>query len=506
VEPDPRNFLRNERSHGPYLVPRGFPVLRRAGKIDRTATATGTSRVTSTTSAFLRPQSVALVGAGDRLTSSGGAVLRNLLRSGFRGRIVPVNPKGGALLGLPVARSLTDVSPPCELVVIVVRADSVLDVAREAAASGHRNLLILPGGFAESGVEGKARDRELRALAQQHGLTIGGPNCAGSINLLDASTPFAATFLRDMPRGGGVALVSQSGAIAEEVIASSHSLGIPLGAVVSVGNAVHLGLTEYLDQLGADPACRAILLYAESFGDMDRFREVARLVSKRKPVVALAGGRTQEGRDAALRHTGSESLTDGQAERFCVESGMVRATSLRRLMLAGKAFGAHPRGIGRRVLVLSNSGGPGVLCTDQSTLEGLELPALPAALRARLTGFLPLEASVANPLDLLADAREDRFGDTLAAALEHGGIFDAILIIHVVPFMVDGGAVVARLADLCRDARLPILHSMMGTLEHKGEWSAAMEAAGVPMFDDVEDMAQAAGLLARYRALHASAG
>ena len=454
-----------------------------------------------TPSAFLRPQSVALVGAGDRLTSSGGAVLRNLMRSGFQGRIVPVNPKGGELFGLPVVRSLVDVTSPCELTVIVVRPDSILDVVREAAVSGHRSLLILPGGFAESGDDGKARDRELRALAQRHGLTIGGPNCAGIINLLDAQAPFAATFLRDMPRGGGVALVSQSGAIAEEVIASSHSLGIPLGAVISVGNAMHLGLAEYLDQLGADTACHAILLYAESFGDVDRFREVARRVSAQKPVVALVGGRTQPGRGAAFRHTGSDALTDEQAEAFCLECGMVRATSLRRLMLAGKAFGAHPGGIGQRVLVLSNSGGPGVLCTDQSALEGLELPALPAALETRLRGFLPPEAAVANPLDLLADARDDRFGDTLTAALEDGTSFDAILIVNVVPFMVDGGAVVTRLADLCRGARLPILHSMMGTLEHKAQWMAAMEGAGVPMFDNVEDMAEAAGLLARYRAL-----
>jgi len=461
--------------------------------------------VTATTSAFLRPQSVALVGAGDRLTSSGGAVLRNLLRSGFRGRIVPVNPRGGDLLGLPVTRSLAEVSPPCELAVIVVRADSILEVVREAAASGHRNLLILPGGFAESGAEGRTRDRELRLFAQQHQLTIGGPNCAGNINLLEASSPFAATFLRDMPRGGGVALISQSGAIAEEVIASSHSLGIPLGAVISVGNAMHLGLAEYLDQLRADVACRAILLYAESFGDMDRFREAARRASEHKPVVALAGGRTLAGRNAALRHTGSDALTEEQAERFCSESGMVRVTSLRRLMLAGKAFAAYPRGIGRRVLVLSNSGGPGVLCADQSALEGLELPDLPAGLQTRLHGSLPLEASIANPIDLLADARADRFGDTLSAALENGAAFDAILIIHVVPFMVDGGAVVARLAQLCSSASVPILHSMMGTLEHKAEWSSAMEAAGVPMFHDVEDMAQAAGLLARYRALYPDA-
>jgi len=189
----------------------------------------------SSASVFLSPDSIAIVGAGDRPTSSGGAVLRNLLKSGYRGRIVPVNPKGGELLGLQVAASLKEVSPACELAVIVVRPDGVLDVVREAAATGHRNLLILPGGFAEAGEEGKARDRELRALADEHGLNIAGPNCAGTIDLLDEQRPFAATFFRDLPRAGGVALISQSGAIAEEVVASSHTLGIPLGAMVSVG-------------------------------------------------------------------------------------------------------------------------------------------------------------------------------------------------------------------------------------------------------------------------------
>ena len=451
---------------------------------------------------FLRPRSVAVVGAGDRLTSSGGAVLRNLVRSGFRGRVVPVNPKGGELLGLPVARSLLEVTPACELAVIVVRPDAILEVVREAAATGHRNLLVLPGGFAESADEGKARDRELQALALEHGLTIGGPNCAGIINLTDVQAPFAATFLRDLPRGGGVALVSQSGAIAEEVIAASHAMGIAIGALVSVGNAMHLGLAEYLEELGSDPACRAVLLYAESFGDAERFRELARRVCSHKPVAVLIGGRTQPGRSAVFRHTGSDAMSDEQSEAFCRDSGMVRVTSLRRLMLAGKAFSAYPQGIGSRVLLLSNSGGPGVLCTDQCALEGLTLPELPAAYAQRLRAFLPPEAAVANPLDLLADAREERFGDTLSAALTEGaGAFDAILLVHVVPFMVDATPVVERLAQLCRAARLPILHSMMGTLEHKAEWAATMESAGVPFFDNVEDMAEAAGLLARYRSL-----
>ena len=375
---------------------------------------------TRSLSAFLRPASVAVVGAGDRPTSSGGAVLRNLLKSGYRGRIVPVNPKGGELLGLPVVpHRCPRSSPACELAVVVVRPDLILDVVREAAASGHRNLLVLPGGFAEGGEEGQARDRALRELAQAHGLTIAGPNCAGLIDLLDRANPCASTFFRDMPRGGGVALISQSGAIAEEVIGSSHSLGIPVGAIVSVGNAMQLGLAEYVEHFGADPACRAILLYVESFGDAQRFQALARGVTARKPIVTLIGGRTAPGREAAFRHTGSRAMADDEADAFCADSGMVRVKSLRALMLAGKAFGLHPGGIGPRVLLLSNSGGPGVLATDRCAELGLELP---RASRRRSPSAcapcIPPEAVVANPLDLLADAREDRFGDTLEAVLQ----------------------------------------------------------------------------------------
>ena len=447
---------------------------------------------------FLLPGSVAVVGAGDRPSSSGGAVLRNLIRSGYAGRIVPVNPKGGELLGLPVARTLAQVDPPCELAVIVVRPDLILDVVAEAAASGHRNLLVLPGGFAEGGEEGQARDRALRDLCEAHGLRVAGPNCAGLINLLDAAQPCAVTFYRDLPRGGSVGLISQSGAIAEEAIAASHRMGIPLGAVVSVGNAMQLGLVEYLEQLGEDPACRVILLYAETVGADSRLRDVARAVCARKPIVALIGGRTAAGREAAYRHTGSSAPSDAQAAAFCRDAGVVRVSSLRAMLRAGKALAAHPHGIGERVLLLSNSGGPGVLCADRCVEEGLELPGLPAALAGRLRGLYPSEAVVANPLDLLADAREDRFGDTLQAALEHAaGSFDAILMIHVVPFMVDADAVVDRLAEIARGSTVPLLHAMMGTLERREAWMRRMEDAGVPMFDDVEDMAAAAGLLAR---------
>jgi len=455
---------------------------------------------------FLNPASIAVVGAGERATSSGGAVLRNLQRSGFRGRIVPVNPKGGDILGMKAATSLRELDQPVDLVTILVKPDSIVQVVDEAAQSGHRNILVLPGGFAEAGEAGRVRDAQLRQLAEERKLVIGGPNCAGVINLLDTAAPFAATFFRDMPRGGGVALVSQSGAIIEEAIDASHRLGIPLGAVVSVGNSMHLGVIEYMERFGQDPHCKALLLYVESLQDAQRFATAAREVTRQKPVVALIGGRSPAGRDAAFRHTGSRPADDAVMEEFCRSTGIVRVKSLRRLLLAGKVFGAFPQGIGPRVLVLSNSGGPGVLAADQASDEGLVLPPLPAAMAERLRAALPSEASVANPIDLLADARDDRFVAALESAIEFGDeTFDAVLMIHIIPFMVDADPIVAALGALSGRSKVPVLHSMMGTLDRRADWFAQLEKAGLPVFSDTEEMCAAAGLLARHRELNRAA-
>ena len=458
---------------------------------------------------FFAPRSVAVVGAGERPSSSGGAVLRNLRISGFAGEIVPVNPKGGTMFGLAARRSLRELNEPADLAVIVIRPDLILDAVREAAATGHRHLVILPGGFAEAGEVGQTRDRKLRELIAAHDLTVVGPNCAGIIHL-PRDARFAATFLRDMPPGpnamGAVAFITQSGALGEEAIAASHRLAIPLGSVVSVGNATQLGVTDYLEYLGADPGISAILLYIESIDHLDRFRRAARQVAAEKPLIAVIGGRTEAGARAAAAHTGAAAQDDRAMDALAADCGMLRVDSLRRLLLAAKGFGAFPRGFGRRVLVLSNSGGPGVLCADRAAAEGLDLVPLPPAMAAALRAALPGEASVANPLDLLADAREDRFGLTLETAVAAGaGAFDAILGIHVVPFMVDAGPVIERLAALAPQIPIPFLHSMMGTLPAQAEWFAAMEAAGVPMFNDVEAMAECAGLLARYPALRARA-
>jgi len=462
-------------------------------------------------SPFFAPRSIAVVGAGERATSSGGAIMQMLRQAGYGGRVVPVNPKGGTIFGYESVTSIAAIDPPVDLAVIVIRPDAILEAVGEAASRGIRNLLILPGGFAEAGTAGVARNDALLKLAAERGLTVAGPNCAGIVHL-DPGWRFAATFLRDLPPGAivgggqGLAFISQSGALAEEIIDKANARGLPLISVVSVGNAVHLGVEDYLAWLGDRPEIGAALLYVESIEDHERFRTVARRVAATKPVIALFGGRTAVGGKAASAHTGAVVNDDDAIDAFCASCGILRVESLRRLLVAAKAFGRFPQGLGRRALILSNSGGPGVLCADRAALEGLELGALPPAMAAVLRQQIPAEASVANPVDLLADAREDRFGLALEATLDHAAeAYDVVLMIHVVPFMVDAQPVIGRLAALAAGARLPILHSMMGTLPDKADWFATMERAGVPMFNDVEEMAEAAGLLAGYPKLRESA-
>ncbi len=460
---------------------------------------------------FFAPRSIAVIGAGERTTSSGGAVMQMLRKAGYGGAVVPVNPKGGTIFGYESVTSIGAIPSAVDLAVIVIRPDAILDAVREAADRGIRNLLILPGGFAEAGPTGVARNEALLKLAAERGLTVAGPNCAGIVHL-DPAWRFAATFLRDLPPGAavgatnGLAFISQSGALAEEFIDKANARGLPLTSVVSVGNAVHLGVEDYLAWLGERPEIGAALLYVESIDDHERFRAVARKVAATKPVIALFGGRTEIGGRAAGAHTGAVANDDAAIDAFCASCGIVRVESLRRLLVAAKAFGRFPQGLGRRALVLSNSGGPGVICTDRASLEGLELAPLPKAMADVLRQQLPAEASVANPIDLLADAREDRFALAFETAMTHAAAdYDMVLMIHVVPFMVDAAPVIERLAKLALTARLPLMHSMMGTLPDREAWFATMERAGVPMFNDVEEMAEAAGLLARYPILREKA-
>lgn len=458
---------------------------------------------------FYAPRSIAVVGAGERATSSGGAVMQMLLRAGFKGRLEPINPKGGTVFGLAAHTSLRALAAPVDLVVISIRPDAILEAVNEAAATGHRHLLILPGGFAEAGAEGLARHHALMEVIRQRDIVVAGPNCAGLIHLTPEGG-IAPSFLRDLPAGRaagqqGVALISQSGAIAEEVIAASHRLALPVTTVISIGNAVQIGVEDHLAHLGRDDSIAAVILYLESLDDPAAFRRIARQVAAVKPVVALVGGRTAAGAAAATAHTGAVANDASTIQAFLTDCGLVGVDSLADLLLAAKAFARYPSGAGQRVVIISNSGGPGVLAADAAVRAGLSLPPLPSSMVARLRAALPAEAAIANPVDLLADAREDRFGAALAAALEEADAFDQILLFHTAPFMVEAGPVVDCLAERAATATRPVFHAMAGTLTDGPAWFQQLEAAGIAMSRDPEAMARMAGLLAAYPPLQAHA-
>src|SRR5262249_19245105 len=263
-------------------------------------------------SPFFAPRSIAVVGAGERATSSGGAVMQMLRQAGYGGRVVPVNPKGGAIFGYQSVTSIAAVDPPVDLAVIVIRPDPILHAVMGPADRGVMSLLLLPGGVAEAGPVVVQRNEELLKLAAARGLTVAGPNCAGIVHL-DPAWRFAATFLRDLPPGAasnGLAFISQSGALAEEFIDKANARGLPLTSVGLAGNAVHLGVEAFPAGLGARPEIGAALLYVESIEDHERFRAVAREVAAKKPVIALFGGRTEVGGRAAAAHTGAIANDD----------------------------------------------------------------------------------------------------------------------------------------------------------------------------------------------------
>lgn len=458
-----------------------------------TPPATAPAARTRDIAAMLRPRRIAVIGAADGPVSTGGAVLRNLLAGGFDGEIVPVHPRARHVAGLPARADIGALSPPADLVVVAVRAEATVDAIATAAASGHRRFLLLPGGFAEAGPEGEARDRALRGLAAAHGLSLIGPNCAGFVHLRGGAR-VAATLMGGLPPGGAIAVVSQSGAVAEEAIALANARGLPLGSVISIGNAADLDAAAFLAYFAGDPQTRSIALYVEALRDPRAFAAAARQARDAgKRIVALFGGTSAAGAAAAARHTGANARAQ-DIDDLCKQTGIVRAPNARMLMLSAALMAADARPTGRRVLVVTNSGGPGVLCADRLAALGLGLPVLPRALAEALRAALPAGCAVANPLDILADAREDRFGAALDLAAGRASGCDALMVIQGVPRMVDPQPIAARVAALAGRSGVPVMHALIGTVPGRAALTRMLQAAGVAVFDDVDDMAVCAAL------------
>jgi acetyl coenzyme A synthetase (ADP forming)-like protein len=455
------------------------------------------------TNAVLRPRSVAVVGASPDRDSIGGAVFANLLDGGYRGELHAVNRRGRRIDGHVCHRSIAEVPGELDAAVLAIPAASVAEVARACAARGVRALVVLSAGFAEAGPDGVALQRELLAVCRAGGMRLVGPNCLGVIDT-DPAVRLNASFAPTAPPAGGVALLSQSGGVGIALLEQARALGIGVSAFVSAGNKADLSGNDFIEWCAQDERTRAILLYLESFGNPRKFARIARRIGRQKPIVAVKAGRSPAGARAAASHTGALLAgSERTVEALFRQAGVLRAETLGELLDLATLLERQPLPAGRRVAIVTNAGGPGILCADACQAAGLELPELPPALREDLTRHALPGAALRNPVDLLAAATPATFAHAIEAIASSGAV-DAIIAVFVPPLVTRAADVAhaIRSAAHAIGGRMPLLSVFMTAASPPAELHDP--PAALPVFRYPEDAARALARAADHAAWRAA--
>ncbi len=415
----------------------------------------------SAVSSFLRPASVAVVGASRNPESIGGTLLRNIVEGGFAGHVYPVNPHASEILGLPAYRSVLDLPEAAELAVIAVPAAGVINVAADCVKRGVRALLVISSGFSEVGGEGTRRQRELLEICRAAGMRLIGPNCLGVLNT-DPQVKLNATFARRVPPAGPIAIMSQSGGVAIALMDVATELGIGVSSFASVGNKSDISGNDLLEYWEEDPGTKLIAIYLESFGNPRRFARIARRVGARKPILAVKSGRTPAGSRAASSHTAALlSAADVTVDALFRQAGVLRAETLGELLDTAALIGTQPLPRGARVAIVTNGGGPGIMCADSCQAAGLEVAELPDELRRTLTRLVPEHAAVGNPIDMTAAATAQDYCNVIESLLSSDAC-DAIITLFV-PALGTSPVEIAKAIDRAAvNARIPIASVSMG--------------------------------------------
>jgi acetyl coenzyme A synthetase (ADP forming)-like protein len=378
---------------------------------------------------FFQPRSVAVVGASRDPGSIGHGILEALVMNRFQGPVYPINPRAavvGCIRAYPSVRQLPE---PVDLAVIAVPRDVVMSVVDDCAARGVRALVIITAGFAEVNAEGRELQKNLVEKVRGYGMRMVGPNCMGLVNT-DAAVRLNASFSPVFPPPGRVAMSSQSGALGLAILGAANRLGVGLSTFISVGNKADVSSNDLLQYWEEDTNTDVILLYLESFGNPRRFVRIARRVSRRKPIVAIKSGRTKVGGRAAGSHTAALAANELAVDALFRLTGIIRADTLEEMFDLAAALGNQPLPRGRRVGIVTNAGGPAILCADACAAGGLVLPEFTAATRTRLGQALPAAASVANPVDMIASATAEQYAQVVEIVLTCGEV-DALIVIYI---------------------------------------------------------------------------
>ena len=383
--------------------------------------------------AILRPRSVAVIGASRERGTIGAELFHNLIAHGFAGVVYPVNPRAPVVQSVRAYPDLAHLPGPVDLALIAVPAAQVLEAVRACAAHGVQGVVVISAGFKEVGDEGAARERELVEVVRAHGMRLVGPNCLGVVNT-EPAVRLDATFAPVFPPPGMVAFSSQSGALGLAILETATQLNLGISHFVSIGNKADVSSNDLIEYWERDPGTAVILLYLESFGNPRRFTRIARRVARRKPIAIVKSGRTRAGMRAAMSHTGSLAGTDKAVDALCVQSGVIRTDTIEELFDVAMLVAHQPIPRGRRVGIVTNAGGPGIMASDACESHRLEVPELGEATLEGLRAFLPREAGIRNPVDMIASARPESFERAVHLVADDPGI-DAVLVIYVPPIV-----------------------------------------------------------------------
>ncbi|MGA8710522.1 MAG: acetate--CoA ligase family protein [Thermoplasmata archaeon] len=445
------------------------------------------------------PSSVAVVGASNKPGKVGTSLFRNIIQAGFKGVVYPVNPSSKSVSGVRCYSTVSDLPERPDLGIVIVPAPAVADVVEDLGKMGARGVVVISSGFREMGEAGGQLEADVVRRAAKYKMSVVGPNCFGVINTAP-DVSLNATFSENLPPRGNIGFVSQSGALCAGILAYGTTERIGFSRFVSVGNRAGVDENDLLYSLGRDDATKVILLYVESLVDGRRFLETAREVTERKPVLVIKSGRTIAGERAAKSHTGSlaQSGRDQLYDSLFEQAGVQRIETLGELFRTAKIFASGLKLEGPRLMILTNSGGPGIVAADSAIRHGLALPLLPPALHEELRRRLPVSASIANPLDMTADGNPDQYRETLKALLA-GSEMNGALVITTPTATMTGESVARAILDAKASTSKPITACLFGVNDLSRE-VALLEENGVPTFTFPEEATQGLGALARYHA------
>lgn len=451
--------------------------------------------------AILEPRSVAVVGASRRPGSMGWQILHDVLTHGFQGAVYPVNPDAETVHSIRAYSSIKAVPERVDLAVLVVPARLVTAVALECAEAGVKGLVIISAGFREVGGEGVEREAELARKLSGTGVRVVGPNCMGVMNTVPAVS-LNATFVPSMPRTGSVAVLSQSGAMGMNILEHAQGLGIGISQFVSVGNKMDVSANDLLEYWKDDPATETILMYLESIANPARFVALGQDITRHKPLLVVKSGRTGAGARAASSHTGALAQTDLVTDSIIRQAGAIRAETVEELFDYAMAFGKQPLPKGNRIAVVTNAGGPGIILADACETHGMDVTPLSEVTQARLRADLPDEASVNNPVDLIASAGASAYEHALDCLLADPAV-DAVIAASGPPLGFQAKDIASAIVRAkARHADKPVMAVLMGRRGLPAGF-AELHAASVPAYMFPESAARALHAMWRYAGLRA---